>query len=241
MNNACPSCGAVYAVSVRDVGRKLKCKKCSTALSVTDAGLVSDTPSATLAADDFTTKYDSSAFQTKTRRSRIDSSKLILAIGGLPTLLFGIGLFLVIVFYFMPRISEASVNRAKARLDRIELEAKQKLRKDLKEQEEIDKLTTEAQQEYFKNLEKRRKEIAKELKPQKDEANDDIAYAEIDRKRSEWWDRYGLMFGFLFLSFGCLGYIRTEQNLLVKIVGAAILILMMLFVFVSMGGCRVGG
>jgi hypothetical protein len=203
--------------------------------------LISDTTSATLAADDFTRNNDSSAVQTKARRYRFDSSDLILAIGGLPTLLFGIGLFLVIVFYFMPRISEASVNRAKARLDRIELEATQKLRKDLKEQEEIDKLTTEAQQEYFKNLEKRRKEIAKELKPKKDEANDDIANAEIDRKRSEWWDRYGLMFGFLFLSFGCVGYIRTEQNLVVKIVGAAILILMMLFVFVSMGGYRVGG
>src|ERR1700688_316407 len=44
MNNACPSCGAVYAVTGRDIGRKLKCKKCSSALIVTDAGLVLDGP-----------------------------------------------------------------------------------------------------------------------------------------------------------------------------------------------------
>ena len=46
MNSACPTCGAVYAVTPKDVGRKLKCKKCKTALAVTDAGLVVDTPSA---------------------------------------------------------------------------------------------------------------------------------------------------------------------------------------------------
>ena len=46
MNSACPTCGAVYAVTPKDVGRKLKCKKCHTALAVTDAGLVVDTPSA---------------------------------------------------------------------------------------------------------------------------------------------------------------------------------------------------
>ena len=46
MNNACPSCGAVYAVTAKDVGRKIKCKKCSSALRVDDDGLVMDGPAA---------------------------------------------------------------------------------------------------------------------------------------------------------------------------------------------------
>jgi hypothetical protein len=199
---------------------------------------VADTPGASSASTDIYTEDDPGIVQPKVRRKHPSSSELLEAIGGVPTVLFGIGLFLVIVFYFMPRISEASVNRAKGRVERIELEATQKLRKEMKEPDEIEKLPPDAQQEYYKNLEKRRKEINKELKPRKEEAADDVAYAEIDRKRSEWWDRYGLMFGFLFLAYGCVGFIRGEQHLVVKIVGAAILVTMMIFVFGSMGGCR---
>lgn len=238
MNNACPRCGAVYAVSTRDSGRRLKCKKCGIPLAVTDAGLVADSPAAAPPTPAFEEIDDLGSVQPKVRWSRVKSMDLIEAIGGVPTVLFGIGLFLVIVFYFMPRISEASVNRAKGRVERIELEATQKLRKEMKEPDEIEKLPPDAQQEYYKNLEKHRKEINKELKPRKEEAADDVAYAEIDRKRSEWWDRYGLMFGFLFLAYGCVGFIRGEQHLVVKIVGAAILVTMMIFVFGSMGGCR---
>jgi predicted Zn finger-like uncharacterized protein len=39
MNNSCPECGAVYAVAEKDIGRRIACKKCNTALEVTDNGL----------------------------------------------------------------------------------------------------------------------------------------------------------------------------------------------------------
>jgi hypothetical protein len=39
MNNACPGCGAVYAVAEKDVGRRIACKKCSAALIVAEDGL----------------------------------------------------------------------------------------------------------------------------------------------------------------------------------------------------------
>ena len=42
MNNNCPSCGALYNVASKDIGRRLKCKKCNSALTVTDAGLEMD-------------------------------------------------------------------------------------------------------------------------------------------------------------------------------------------------------
>lgn len=243
MNNACPGCGAVYAVTSRDIGRKLKCKKCSTALAVTDTGLEVDAPGAVpaAAADDFDTGDEGGGVgRKKAKKYGIGGGggELIEKIGGIPTVLFGFGLFLVIIFYFMPRISDASVDRADGRIDRLKLEVTQKLRKEEKDPDEVNNMTPEAQQDYLKNIQKRTKELNKEFKPKMDEAKDDVENAKIDKKRSEWWDRYGLMFGFLFLAFGCVGYIRGDQHLVVKIVGASILIAMMLFVFASMGGCR---
>lgn len=39
MNNACPGCGAVYAVAEKDIGRRIACKKCSASLIVAEDGL----------------------------------------------------------------------------------------------------------------------------------------------------------------------------------------------------------
>src|SRR5690349_19401608 len=39
MNNTCPTCGALYNVASKDIGRRIKCKKCSAALIVTESGL----------------------------------------------------------------------------------------------------------------------------------------------------------------------------------------------------------
>ncbi len=235
MNNACPSCGAVYAVTTKDVGRKLKCKKCSSSLMVTDAGLIPEIATATANAPDFDS-YDAPGVAPRnTKRYSAGQGDLLRSIGGLPTILFGIGIFLVVVFYFMPRISDAAINRATGSLERIKLEEQQKIRK-LQETKDPEELTPEAQAEQAKEIRKIRKEYRK---PQS-EATDEVALATISKQRSEWLDRYGLMFGFLFLSFGCIGFVRSEQNLVVKIVGAAILVLMMILVFGTMSGCRTG-
>lgn len=42
MNNACPECSAVYAVAEKDIGRRISCKKCNTALIVSEEGLKRD-------------------------------------------------------------------------------------------------------------------------------------------------------------------------------------------------------
>ncbi|MCE9529741.1 MAG: zinc-ribbon domain-containing protein [Planctomycetes bacterium] len=43
MNNACPECGAVYAIMKKDAGRRIACKKCSTLLVIDeDKGLIKD-------------------------------------------------------------------------------------------------------------------------------------------------------------------------------------------------------
>jgi predicted Zn finger-like uncharacterized protein len=40
MNNACPNCGAIYAVNRTDEGFKLRCKRCGESLIVCVSGLV---------------------------------------------------------------------------------------------------------------------------------------------------------------------------------------------------------
>jgi predicted Zn finger-like uncharacterized protein len=52
MNNACPECGAIYAVAEKDIGRRIACKKCNTALVVAEEGLRRDSEAAPPKADD---------------------------------------------------------------------------------------------------------------------------------------------------------------------------------------------
>ena len=71
MNNSCPSCGAIYNVAQKDIGRRLKCKKCGSSLMVTEAGLEMDgggaVPAAVGADDDM---YEEEAVpRSKKKRS----------------------------------------------------------------------------------------------------------------------------------------------------------------------------
>jgi predicted Zn finger-like uncharacterized protein len=254
MNNACPGCGAVYAVTSRDIGRKLKCKKCSTALLVTDAGLVVDAPGAAGGGDFDTGDAGDVVSPKKAKRYGTGGGvgEVIDKVGGIPTVLFGFGIFLVIMFYFMPKISEASVDRANGAVQRVQLDAQREVHKAETEKEEPEPPEEGAdanawttyqtlKKDYDKNLTKKKKEITKKYKKPENEAKDDLAEARIGKLRSAWWDRYGLMFGFLFLSFGCIGYIRSDQPLLVKIVAGTILSTMMVFVFASYSGCQLPG
>ena len=72
-------------------------------------------------------------------------------------------------------------------------------------------------------------------------ATEDAASTKIGNVRSVWFDKYGQLFGFIFLAFGCIGYLRTEQPLVMKIVAAVVLGLMLLMVFsLAVGGCGGG-
>ena len=137
MNNTCPSCGAVYNVAAKDIGRKIKCKKCNTPLVVSDAGLVVDAPSAAApfaaaaVADDFSMDDDavpSPKGARKAARPARSSGGGLDAIGGVPTILFGLGTFLVIFFAFMPLIGEAATSRAKVGADKLSAEVSCTLR-----------------------------------------------------------------------------------------------------------------
>lgn len=247
MNNACPSCGAVYAVAPKDVGRTIRCKKCGTGLRVDETGLVEDEAAAA------EQEGDEGAPRSKKRRFTAEDREklagLVGRLGGVPALLFGLGVFLTIWFFFQASISAPngpSDNSAKASAARVKLDMDREVRKledgapeppegdDAKAMEEY----ANKKREYDKGAAKKRKEIEKSYRPKLNDANDDYARTQISSAKGQWWDQYGLMFGFLFLSFGCIAYLRTDGNLVLRIVAGTILTLLFLVIFGKFSGCR---
>ena len=246
MNNACPSCGAVYAVAAKDVGRTIRCKKCGTGLRVDESGLVEDEDAAAEQEADDAPKSKKRRF---TAEDREKLAGLVGNLGGVPALLFGIGVFLTIWFFFQASISEPngpSDNSAKASAARVKLDMDQEVRKledgapeqpdgdDPKAMEDY----ANKKREYDKGALKKRKEIEKKYRPKLNDANDDYARTQISSAKGQWWDQYGLMFGFLFLSFGCIAYLRTDGNLVLRVVAGTILTLLFLVIFGKFSGCR---
>jgi len=255
VNNTCPnaSCGAVYTVTGKDVGRKIKCKKCGVAMRVDDSGLVEDDMAE---APDVEDTDDAPALKSK-KASRFSGGGNPMAkvgpfidkVGGVPTVLFGLGVFLTIWFFFSSVTTTpngASDNRAKALALQVKLEQDQEYRKaegDPPEQPELDadakaiEAYSKAKTDYDKGLVKKRKELDKKFKKPMAEANDRYTETQIGNARGQVFDQNGLMFGFLFLSFGCIAYIRGDGNLLLRIVAGTILTLLFLVIFGKFSGC----
>jgi hypothetical protein len=249
-------------VAEKDIGRKLKCKKCSAALKVTSAGLELDggsgfappasdpkpVPAATADADEVEDEDDDEPVVKKKKNKDRDRDRerdraergprpnpldALKAVGGISTVLFGVGLFFVIFFTFMDEIGRAAIARAQAGVEKVNVERDSELRKLLpKGKGDRSELGEDEKKKYDEEGEKVRKKYAQQLS----EAAEDSRATAISNVRSVWLERYGLMFGFMFVAFGCLGYLRTEQPLVLRIVAAVILAFMMMVVFSSFGG-----
>lgn len=242
MNNACPGCGAIYAVTAKDVGRKLKCKKCSMALVVTDDGLVADTPAVAVPAtpaDEFDTGDEGVAVSKKKARRYGEGggpkfAEMIAKVGGIPTILFSVGVFLVLWFTFMDPISQAAIERAEVAEAKVRLEQQAELKKLLPKGKTS---PAELEGDERKNFEDKAKKINEDYNKRAEEAKEDAAMSSVDVIRGKRFDKYGQMFGFIFLAFGCIGYLRTEQPLVLKIVAAVVLGVMLIVMFGKFGGC----
>lgn len=242
MNNTCPSCGALYNVASKDIGRKLKCKKCGSSLRVTDAGLELDASGsaerpaeADLDRDDRDAR-DLDEPAPKKKKSRVEREPGInplVAVGGIPTILFATGVFFVIVFISFPLIGQAGTERANAYKDRLrndmmrekfELKPKKPVGDwTSEEKEKIDKETPKIESKYDRLIE---------------QAALDAESTRIANSRDHWMESYGIMFGFLLVAFGCIGYLRTEQHLVLKIVAGVVLTLMLFILFLKFSGCQ---
>lgn len=228
-------------MAAKDIGRKLKCKKCSTALMVTEAGLEIDGPTAVgsktspVVVDD----GDDDAPVVKKKKGKFDRGPGVNpldAIGGIPTVLFGFGVFLVIVFTSLPIIGAAGSDRAAAYVDKLKLERDAKI-KTLEPKKKQAEWTSDEAKKYGDEAQKVTEDYDKKLK----DAAIDAEGTKISNRRDVWMERYGLMFGFIFVAFGCLGYLRTEQPLVLKIVAAVVLAFMMIVMFSTFGAGGCGG
>ncbi len=230
MNNECPTCGAVYGVAEKDIGRRLKCKKCGTRLTITEAGIEIDdaagsAPAPAMAAAAAAEPFAEAApppRRPKAARSGggFDAAGLLDKVGGVSTLVFGLGAFLIIVFTFMPLIGSAKAARKVANAKEAEIDHTAKIKrmvKDKSKEEEITKANKEHEEEMV-------------------DLNRSAEYASLGNAQSAYSDRYFLMFGFVFLMVGSLLFMLPEQPPIKRTVGAIVITAQMVLVFMFVLG-----
>ncbi len=241
MRNDCPSCNTVYAVTPQDVGKRIICKQCNAALVIAEDGFRLDlsvpatAPKSKIKADredddddiDPPKKAKPSeqpAGPKKSAGRELDMAKeFYRKYVDIPTILFGIGAFFILTFLFFPLIGKAKHERRVGALAEEKLDMEVDIRK-LREKSGNEEKIKKIEEEWTK------RQLVLEA---------DIRYAEISNQRSGYFDRYGVLFGFVVLMVGSLGMVRGETHLVKRIFGAAVLGFQMLLVFSNLlGGCR---
>ena len=242
MRNDCPSCSTVYAVTPQDVGKRIVCKQCGAALIIAGDGfrLDSSVPASAAPKADATkskSRRDDDADDEDELESKKEPVRAEKPAGGdldrvkefflksvdIPTILFGIGAFFILTFLFFPMIGKAKHDRRIGALAEEKLDMEVEIRK-LREKSGNEERIKKIEEEWTKRL---------------PVLEADVKYAEISNQRSGYFDKYGLLFGFIILMVGSLGMIRSDTHLVKRIFGASVLGLQMLIVFSGLlGGCR---
>jgi hypothetical protein len=240
LNNACPSCGAVYSVQPQHVGRRLSCKKCGTPLAVdadgihlatadppVEAALVEPPSTPGLAVD------DRELSPARLAGSRPSSSPpvwprvsegigRVFTVADVPTLLFGVGVVLLLMFFFLPLIDQARLAGHRAALSTGELRAARRER-EWKDQKDVD--------------ETQRQRTRDSWTKEKTRLEEQIEESTISAARALPTYRYGLLAASLILAVASLLYLRPSQPTIRRVVGAVVLLaeilLILLVVFVE--------
>ena len=225
MNNICPGCGALYNVAAKDIGRRLKCKKCSSPLMISEAGIEVDANGAT--GPHSLEDAPATGHAPAPRPARLGT------LGGtsigdlyrrfsnlLSTVIFGFGAFLVIFQLFMPLVAAAKIEGRRASKAEAEKEY----------QDEMDRINKEKDfKDKAKTLEDNRKAHEENMKYYSDR----IDWAEFASKKSLYLDRYVMMFGFLLVMVASLMFMMPEQPPVKRVVGAIVITAQMVFVFLA--------
>jgi hypothetical protein len=228
----------LYNVAAKDVGRRLKCKKCSEALTVTEAGLVRDDDEVPRGGPERQSPDDADDYDPAPRRGRRRADPFA-AVGGIPGLLFAVGILFVLFFTSLQVLATASNQRAAEYERKLALEEEVRVRKLLpKGKKDRSELDADAQKKYDED----KKKIEDEYAVPKKEAEEDKRATEIGNKRSRLYEGYGAMLGFMMVALGCLGFLRAQEAMLLRIVAGIILTGMVLGLFrLAMGaGAGIG-
>src|SRR5262245_30597762 len=150
----------------------------------------------------------------------------------IPTALFAFGMFLVVVFTAFPIIGKAATDRAAANKDYLRNE---------RDRELFDLKPKKPKSEWSKveeaKVEEGTPKISASYEQKIERATLDAESTRISNIRDVWLEQYGLMFGFILVAFGCIGLLRMDSSLVVKIVAGAILALLMLVLLMKFAGC----
>ncbi len=251
VNNACPECGAIYAVVEKDIGRRIACKRCATPLVVGEEGLKREdvdgtkvkaaeeepSPRSRERDDDRERKRDRDDDDRERGRSRgrgrdddddrpaRGKARSGPKFGELFAKLKGMGdlpTWLYGIGLFFVVYSFFS-----PRIDEAKVSARQGNLEELKHAEEIlDRLDRAKNKGEFSESRKTDQKTNKEKKL--DPAEDDLASARTGKLQSQWWNIIFQMFGFIIISFGSLGFLAPHQPPLQRIVGGVTLLLVLL-------------
>ena len=162
--------------------------------------------------------------------------EMIAKVGGIPTILFGIGTFLVIWFTFMDSHKPGGHCAGEYRGTETPARTGRRTQETSAEGQKKRPGTRRRREEGYDD---KAKKINEDYEKRIDDAKEEAATTRVDVIRSIRFDKYGQLFGFVFLAFGCLGYLRTEQPLVMRIVAASVLALMLLMIFnLAVGGCN---
>jgi hypothetical protein len=72
-----------------------------------------------------------------------------------------------------------------------------------------------------------------EWRKRKERLETDVQWVQINNRQSEYWDRYGMLGGFVLTALGAIGLLMTHQPTVKKIVGAVVVCGMMILVFIN--------
>lgn len=210
MQDQCPSCQTLYAVTPRDIGRRIACRKCQAILIVDESGLRYESIPATVPANEATALPGSRSWRADARKLFMRQLSDLGLVADGATIWFTTGTILVIWFLFMPVVAGANV------------ESRQGIYEEEMAAHEADVKNGRSNRQSDENWNRRREYLESEIR-----------LAESAAKRSIYWDRYGLLAGFLTLAIGAVRFLGSGQSPAKRVVGAVIISAEMLLVFVK--------
>jgi hypothetical protein len=257
MRNACPTCQTVYAVTPADVGRRITCTRCNANLVIDEDGFrlaegtggsksvppppprAADEPGERRRSsrrarldDDAEPRKEPAEDEPKARRRgrgkdddeddddddppkpSVNAGELFRKYVDVPTAVFAVGVVVVLWFLFMPIINAAGARWYTARVEDEQLAHDDEMKR-LKEKGPADGVTKEDERW------RKRKEVL----------DASVVKAGIHARQSEYWDRFGLLGGFVLTALGSIGLLMSHQPLVKKVLGGVVVAAMLLMVF----------
>jgi hypothetical protein len=235
-----------YDLQGQNGGSRFACRSCGNLLSIESSGLrlISPTPPAppasapplpaangTAALTANTQLLNQAAVQEATAQAKAQAQAMaaelavrMRRVADWPTWLFGGGLALLLCAMFFPLLDRASVDRLEAKI----------VAGDVRQERIAANL---ARQTDASEADKARVEKGKAAwLDTKNDWEEDFEYAELKCRSNAYWYRWGTLAGYGLLILGSFGFLDSRQQLLVRIIGATVLIATAVAVLNSLGG-----